>query len=175
MPAPPLRAGIACDISGSMRAFTGPVASAAWILARAASALPGATTATVLYGEQVHALTHPGQAPARVTDFAAPDGTEQLCRAIDALDGALGLSRPGAARLLAIVSDTYHTRRRDRRRATAHHPPGQDRLRRDHPPPRRPLPLGREHEWKDAQVITLTDPADTIEVIARAATRALTA
>ena len=90
-------------------AFTGPVASAAWILARAASALPAATTATVLYGEQVHALTHPGHAPARVTDFAAPDGTEQLCRAIDALDGALGLSRPGAARLLAIVSDTYHT------------------------------------------------------------------
>ena len=109
VPAPPLRVGIACDISGSMRAFTGPVASAAWILARAASALPAATTATVLYGEQVHALTRPGQAPARVTDFAAPDGTEQLCRAIDALDGALGLSRPGTARLLAIVSDTYHT------------------------------------------------------------------
>ena len=37
-----------------------------------------------------------------------------------------------------------------------------------------PFPWDEPHEWKDAQVITLTDPADTIEVIARAATRALT-
>jgi hypothetical protein len=36
---------IACDISASMRAFTGPVASAAWILARAACALPAAAGA----------------------------------------------------------------------------------------------------------------------------------
>ena len=36
VPAPPLRVGIACDVSGSMSAFAGPVASAAWILARAA-------------------------------------------------------------------------------------------------------------------------------------------
>ncbi len=175
VPAPPLRAGIACDISGSMRAFTAPVASAAWILARAACALPAATTATVLYGNQVHALTHPGQAPARVTTFKAPDGTEQLCRAIDALDGALGLSRPGTARLLAIVSDTYHTPEEvagGQRRITrlARTGCGVIILR-----PEDPCGWGDQHEWTDAQVITLTDPADTIEVIARAATRALTA
>jgi hypothetical protein len=158
-----------------MRAFTGPVASAGWILARAAGALPAATTATVLYGEQVHALTHPHQAPARVTDFDAPDGTEQLCRAIDALDGALGLSRPGTARLLAIVSDTYHTEPEiagGQRRITrlAKTGCGVIILRPDDP-----FPWDEPYEWKDAQVITLTDPADTIEVIARAATRALTA
>jgi hypothetical protein len=175
VPAPPLRAGIACDISGSMRAFTGPVASAAWILSRAASALPAATTATVLYGEQVHPLAHPGHAPAQVTDFTAPDGTEQLCRAIDALDGALGLSVPGTARLLAIVSDTYHTpdeivggQRRITRLAKVGC--GVIILRPDDP-----FPWDEQHDWADAQVITLTDPADTIEVIARAATRALTA
>jgi hypothetical protein len=67
VPAPPLRAGIACDISGSMSAFTGPVASATWMLARAASALPGATTATVLFGKDVHALSRPGHAPGQVT------------------------------------------------------------------------------------------------------------
>ena len=144
VPAPPLRVGIACDISGSMQAFTGPVASAAWILARAACALPAATTATVLYGEQVHPLTHPGHAPAQVTDFAAPDGTEQLCRAIDALDGALGLSRPRHRPAAGHRLRHLPHRRRTRRRATAHHPPGQDRLRRDHPPARRPLPLGRK-------------------------------
>ena len=38
-----------------------------------------------------------------------------------------------------------------------------------------PFPWDEQHDWADAQVITLTDPADTIEVIARAATRALTA
>jgi len=175
VPAPPLRAGIACDISGSMRAFTGPVASAAWILARAAGALPAATTATVLYGEQVHALTHPGQAPAEVTDFAAPDGTEQLCRAIDALDGALGLSSPGTARLLAIVSDTYHTEPEiagGQRRITRLAKTGCGVIILQ---PDDPFPWDEPYDWTDAQVITLTDPADTIEVIARAATRALTA
>ena len=175
VPAPPLRVGIACDISGSMRAFTGPVASAAWILARAACALPAATTATVLYGEQVHPLTHPGHAPAQVTDFDAPDGTEQLCRAIDALDGALGLSVPGTARLLAIVSDTYHTEDQiagAQRRITRLAKTGCGVIILQ---PDDPFPWGDKHEWADAQVITLTDPADTIEVIARAATRALTA
>lgn len=39
VPAPPLSAGIACDVSGSMSGFTGPVASTAWILARVAVAL----------------------------------------------------------------------------------------------------------------------------------------
>ena len=107
VPAPPLRVGIACDISGSMGAFTGPVASAAWILARAAAYLPSAQTATVLFGSAVHALTRPGESPAKVTDFGATDGTEKACRAIDALDGELGLSRPGTARLLVIVTDAY--------------------------------------------------------------------
>ena len=36
VPTPPLRLGIACDVSGSMVEFAGPVASAAWILAHAA-------------------------------------------------------------------------------------------------------------------------------------------
>ena len=128
-----------------------------------------------MYGEQVHPLTHPGHAPAQVTDFAAPDGTEQLCRAIDALDGALGLSHPGTARLLAIVSDTYHTEDEiagAQRRITRLAKTGCGVIILQ---PRRPLPLGRKRGWADAQVITLTDPADTIEVIARAATRALTA
>ena len=173
VPAPPLRVGIACDISGSMAAFTGPVASAGWILARAASALPGATTATVLYGRSVHALTRPGHAPGQVTDFGAPDGTERFCKAIDALDGALGLSRPGAARLLAIVSDGCYnpgeeTGGQQRITRLVRSGCGVIILRPD-------TSWARAAGWKDAQVITLTDPAATIEVIASAAARALTA
>ena len=173
VPAPPLRLGIACDISGTMSGFTAPVASAAWILARAAGHIPSATTATVLYGSRVHALTWPGQTPAHVTDFRANDPTERFCRAIDAIDGELGLSRPGPARLLAIVSDTAYT--------DEEIDGGQQRITR----------LARtgcgililrpkdgfrpDHEWTDCQVIEIEDPADTIDAIARAATRALTA
>ena len=107
VPAPPLRLGIACDVSGSMHAFAGPVASAAWILAHAAAhtRVP-ATTAAVIFGA-LRPRHHPPRAttPAEVTEFLATDNYEHADKAIDALDGALGLARPGAARLLVIVSD----------------------------------------------------------------------
>ncbi|MGW5643666.1 VWA domain-containing protein [Saccharopolyspora sp. NPDC003762] len=105
-PSPPLRLGIACDVSGSMRAFAGPVASAAWILAHAAhhAQIP-ASAATVIFGNRVRAITHPDAAPTHVTEFGANDNYEDIPHAIDALDGALDLYRPGAARLLVIVSD----------------------------------------------------------------------
>ena len=173
VPAPPLRVGIACDISGSMGAFTGPVASAAWILARAAAYLPSAHTATVLFGNAVHALTRPGESPAKVTDFRAPDGTEKACHAIDALDGELGLSRPGTARLLVIVSDTYFVgdgepagaQQRITRLARAGC--GVIIL--------TPKGYASSCRFTDCQVTEAADPADAADTIARAATRALTA
>jgi hypothetical protein len=173
VPAPPLRLGIACDISGTMTGYTAPVASAAWILARAAGHIPSATTATVLFGSRVHALTWPGQVPAAVTDFRATDSTERFCRALDALDGELGLSRPGTARLLAIVSDTAYTDEEidgGQRRVTrlARTGCGILILR-----PRDGFRPG--HEWTGCQVTEITDPAGTIDAIARAATRALAA
>ncbi|GGU39681.1 VWA domain-containing protein [Lentzea flava] len=106
VPIPPLRVGIACDVSGSMRWASEPVASAAWILANAArhTNVP-AETATVIFGHHVRPLTYPGKPPVRVTEFAANDNWEDIPTALDALDGALGLSRPGAARLIVIISD----------------------------------------------------------------------
>jgi hypothetical protein len=174
VPVPPLRAGIACDISGSMASYTGPVASAAWILARAASALPAATTATVLFGEDVGALTRPGHAPGHVSTFGAPDGFEKVAEAIDALDGALSLSRPGTARLLAIVSDCRFrpgqaTAARQRITRLAAAGCGVLILQ-----PADTWPGEDTGAWPGAQVITITDPAATIGLIARAATRALT-
>ena len=83
----------------------GPVASAAWILARATTTIPAATAAAVTFGDTAQAVTWPGHAPARVTTFTATACYEDFRSAIDALDGALGLSRPGAARLLVIISD----------------------------------------------------------------------
>lgn len=118
VPTPPLRLGIACDVSASMDSVARPVASAAWIMANAArlTTVP-ATTATVTYNAEVHPITHPGTAPARVTEFAANGGGHQLGTALDALDGALDLSTPNAARLVVIISDgKYDTdERRDAR------------------------------------------------------------
>ena len=106
VPAPPLRIGVACDVSGSMYAYAGPVASTAWILAHAAHhARVPVTTATVIFGRHVRIITRPGEVPSAVTEFATDDDREAADVAIDALDGALDLSRPGAARLLVIVSD----------------------------------------------------------------------
>ncbi|HEV2633542.1 MAG TPA: hypothetical protein VGX23_00255 [Actinocrinis sp.] len=108
-PTPPLRIGIAVDISGSMELATGPIASAAWILAKAAASTdPESKTACVAYDLTLTAITRPGRTPAMVTEFAAPWGGHNLAGAIDALDGGLELTRPGTGRLLVIASDGHY-------------------------------------------------------------------
>ncbi len=110
-PTPPLRVGIAVDVSGSMSAACKPVASAAWIVARAAALTdPDSRTATVAYDRDLTALTRPThRAPERVTTFDANGGSHNLGDAIDALDHGLDLSRPGTGRLLVIVTDAQYT------------------------------------------------------------------
>ena len=107
VPAPPLRLGIACDVSGSMDAFAGPVASHRVDPRARRRAHPGARhhRRGDLRQATCAPSTHPGETPAEVTEFLATDNYEQADKAIDALDGALDLARPGAARLLVIVSD----------------------------------------------------------------------
>ena len=109
-----------------------------------------------------------GITPALVTEFDATDGYEDITTAIDALDHTLGLSRPGAARLLVIVSDG------------AFDPPqtitGQART-------NRLLATGCSVLWLDPHgycrpfrgttVHRLTDPTTTAQAIGRAATTAL--
>ncbi|OZM76579.1 VWA domain-containing protein [Pseudonocardia sp. MH-G8] len=171
VPTPPLRLGIACDVSSSMREFARPVTSAAWILAHAAAhtRVP-ATTATVAFGEAVHAITRPGAVPDRVTRFRAPDGYEVIDEAIAALDGALGLSASGAARLLVVVSDGIFC---PTPRAAAQ---GRvDRLRAAGCGVLWLAPRGPVEPLNGATVVPLTDPATTAREIARAATAALRA
>jgi hypothetical protein len=171
VPAPPVKVGIACDVSGSTRPYAGPVASAAWILARATAAIPAATTASLTYGRHVRPLTYPGSTPRRVPIFNCHDTYEDITKAIDALDGALGLSRPGAVRLLIIVSDGDY---KDTQYAD-----GQRKVTRlaatgctilwiapDDP---------RSNPMRHTRAITLADPTATAEAIATAITRALPA
>ncbi|MFF2657338.1 hypothetical protein ACFVUH_08225 [Kitasatospora sp. NPDC058032] len=110
-PTPPLRVGIAVDVSGSMRAACGPVASAAWIVARAAALTdPDSRTATIAYDMHLTALTRPThRAPDRVSMFDARGVSHKLGDAIDALEHGLDLSRPGAGRLLVLVTDAKYT------------------------------------------------------------------
>ncbi|MCU1680211.1 MAG: hypothetical protein JWQ81_950 [Amycolatopsis sp.] len=171
VPTPPLRLGIACDVSGSMGGFAGPVASTAWIMANAAAQAPvPAETATVIFGYQVRPITRPGTTPKSVTEFAARDDWEAIDTAIDALDGALGLSRPGAARLLVIVSDGYvpdQLRRNAQRLA--------DRLRATGCAVLWLSPDDDGDPLTGATVHVMADPTTTAQAIGRAATAALRA
>ncbi|TCJ34523.1 VWA domain-containing protein [Parafrankia sp. BMG5.11] len=169
IPNPPLRLGVAVDVSGSMRKFAGPAASAAWITATAAAAVPSTHTQTVIFGRHVRPLTHPGAAPQKVTEFEADDGTEVFTQAVDLLTASLGLDRPGGAtRLLVIISDGDFLRTELEQ--------GEDRL-------RRLATSGCHLLWitryeKDVPIppahgITLGTPTDTAQAIAAAALRAL--
>ncbi|MFD5089866.1 hypothetical protein ACFWMR_04655 [Amycolatopsis thailandensis] len=174
VPAPPLRLGIACDVTDSMKDYTAPVASAAWILAHAAhhTDVP-ATTATVTFGSGlVTPITRPGATPARVTEFGTGYAGHVIDDAIEALDGALDLSRPDAARLLVVISDgDFEDETRD---------PGQlllDRLRATGCAVLWLLPGGSPwlRPMDGVTNHTLTDPAATARAIGQAATAALRA
>ncbi|WP_027946980.1 VWA domain-containing protein [Amycolatopsis taiwanensis] len=171
VPTPPLRLAIACDVSGTMGWARDHVASAAWILANAArhTTVP-AQTATVIFGDRVRPLTMPGKAPAVVTEFASNDNWEDIPTAIDALDGALGLSTPGAARLLVIVSDGRY---RDQPRRD-----GQKKLNRLRANGCAVLWLttrDTDTPLDGATVHRLTDPTTAARAIGRSATTALRA
>ena len=165
VPAPPLAVGVACDVSGSMSGFTGPVASTAWILARATASLPAARTATVTYGRDVRPVTYPGAVPARVAEFSAAGKYEDFTRAVSALDGALGLSRPGATRILVIVSDGRYK--------GTQHADGQKLITRLAASGCLVIwiaPSDTANTMTGARVVILADPAATSAAVARAVT-----
>ncbi|WP_040698598.1 VWA domain-containing protein [Nocardia vinacea] len=172
VPLPPLRVGIACDVSSSMGDYAAPVASAAWIIARAAElATMPATTATVTFGASVKPITYPGTAPAQVTEFTCPDYHHVIDIAVEALHGALDLAHPGATRLLVIISDGHYTggnRRRAQQRLDTLRTTGCAVLWLA-PADSDPNPL------TGVNVHLITDPATTAAAIGRAATAAVRA
>jgi hypothetical protein len=171
VPSPPLRVGIAVDISASMRPFAQPLASTAWILAQAAG-WSQATAATVCFANHVTAVTYPGRVPVQVREFTIAGGSKGFPMAVDALDGALSLSQAGlGARLLVVVSDGHYP--------PDHRAQGEARV-------RRLLASGCGVLWialprsnakplDGAQVALLDDPTAAGVVIGAAAQRALRA
>ncbi|MCL7377030.1 VWA domain-containing protein [Streptomyces sp. 35G-GA-8] len=168
-PTPPLRVGIAVDVSGSMSIAAEPIASAAWIVAKAAALTdPDSRAATVAYEHSITAITHPGRAPGRVTQFDASGIGHSLAEATDALTAALGLDQPGAGRLLVIASDGRYRREEAARaaeRLTALRAAGCAVLWLAFAPEPRPLP--------GTTLLELTDPAQAATAIGKAATTAL--
>ncbi|QKV95955.1 VWA domain-containing protein [Streptomyces sp. NA02950] len=169
-PTPPLRVGIAVDVSGSMGAAADPISSAAWILAKATALTdPDSRTATVAYNRSLTAITAPGRTPTQVTQFKAGGVGHSLAEAIDALSAGLVLTQPGAGRLLVIASDGYYSTGEAARasvRVTALHKAGCAVLWLAFAPDPYPLP--------GATLLELTDPARATAAIAKAATAALT-
>ena len=103
---PPLKVGIAVDVSGSMRWAAPVLSSVAWVVGRAVDQV-GGLGATVTFGEAVTGIVAVGRVPAEVTEFVAHDGSEAFVEAVQALDGALRLSENDGARLLVVVSDGH--------------------------------------------------------------------
>jgi hypothetical protein len=152
-----------------MEEATGPIASAAWILAKAAASTdPDSRTATVAYDARLAAITAPGRTPAQVAEFTADGFGHDLAGAIDALDGGLQLTRPGTGRLLVIASDGAYSAREASaaaERVTRLIKAGCAVLWLAFAPDPRVLP--------GATLLQLTDPATAAEQIGKAAAHAI--
>ncbi|GAA5200662.1 hypothetical protein GCM10023322_78990 [Rugosimonospora acidiphila] len=103
---PTLRLAVLVDVSGSMGDYAAPMSSAGWILAHAARRADAATT-TIAFGDTVTLLIPPHQHPTQVLEMEANDGTEEFVGAVQLADQLLDLRRPGAVRMLAVVSDGH--------------------------------------------------------------------
>jgi hypothetical protein len=77
-PDPELAVGVLVDVSGSMRRFTAPLSSAAWILAHATHRTGTARAVTIAFGDRVTVLAPPGRPPALVQQMAADSATHQF-------------------------------------------------------------------------------------------------
>ncbi|TQS42840.1 VWA domain-containing protein [Cryptosporangium phraense] len=168
-PEPELKIAVLIDVSGTMRAFAPPMSSAAWILAHAAVRVHAAST-TIAFGRAVTVLTAPGQRPTHVHDLQATDNAHRFNDAVAVADRLLGLTTPGAARLLVLVSDgLLHGNGIPEAQATLTQllhagcavlvlTPDTDRI----------------HTYPGPTTIRVADPADCAALIGRAAAQALT-
>ena len=105
----------------------------------------------------------PGAAPAWVAEFSAAGKYEDFTRTVSALDGALGLSRPGATRILVIVSDGRYK--------GTQHADGQKLITRLVASGCLVIwiaPSDTANTMAGAKVVILADPAATSQAVARA-------
>ena len=105
------------------------------------------------------------RSPARVSEFTATGKYEDFTTAIAALDGALGLARPGTARILVIVSDGRYK--------GTQHADGQKLITRLAATGCQVIwiaPDGTANTMTGTQLVILADPTATSQAVARAVT-----
>ncbi|MFJ9381842.1 hypothetical protein [Streptomyces sp. NPDC101455] len=103
---PPLTVGISLDVSGSMDAWTGPVAATGWALADSVSspALAG-RIAAVAWNGAASPLIAPGRRPRTIPVPKAGGGSNGCPNSLYALDGALNLTGQEGARAVVVITD----------------------------------------------------------------------
>ncbi len=121
-PTPPLRIGVGLDVSGSMGVEAPYIGIAGWVIARAASMVPDARCMLVTFADRkVKPVLFPRESPDLVPQLEAVDaGDECIGDAVASLDVMLGLSRPGAARLLVLITDDHITQSGQAPKAAMH-------------------------------------------------------
>lgn len=102
---PPLKVGIIQDVSGSQSRAAAAAASGAWALAKAANEIPDAKVAMVSFGDEVSCIIKPLTKVTLVPKLEANAGTYYFLDSLDAVEGQLQLTRPGAARLVVVLTD----------------------------------------------------------------------
>jgi hypothetical protein len=166
-PDPELVVAVLVDVSGSMRQFTGPLSSAAWILAHATVRTGTARAVTIAFGDRVAVLAPPGRPPALVHEMAADSSSHRFVEAVRLADQLIGLSAPGVVRLLVVVSDgVFEHVDATQQAITGLHQAGCPVLW---------LQPADRHAvaYRHTTTITVADPAASIRLIAQAATQAL--
>lgn len=105
-PSPPLRVGIAVHNGDDMSCLRNIAASVTYRLRAAVGTLPGSDTRLVTFaGKEMNLPYKPGIKPFLGSYDQGGVKSTTLAQAVGTLDGMLGLSRPGAGRLLVVVSD----------------------------------------------------------------------
>lgn len=102
IPTPPIKVGIAVDVSGSMSGIAEHCREIAFRFHSAFSRLPACTLRTILAGEEIHQMaTKPGQ----IACYPYSHGQERIDLALKELTVSMGLLRPNTARLVIVISD----------------------------------------------------------------------
>ena len=109
VPTPPLKVGIIQDVSGSQDSAAAAAASGAWSLAKATQMIADAQIAMVSFGDSVQPIIDPRKRIAQVPVLKTPYGTNYFLDALETIEGELDLTRPGAARLVVILTDGCFT------------------------------------------------------------------
>jgi hypothetical protein len=152
-----------------MHRFARPLSAAAWILAHAAHRT-GALCTTIAFADHPTVLVPPRQRPGQVREIQPGAGSAGFPAAAGIADTLVGLSTPGAVRLLAVVSDGQffeHTTTAQQSITRLHHT-GVTILW------LHPAADPSNHTYTHTTTLTVDDPARCIDLIGRAATHALT-